>query len=56
MIEKLVDENKQPGTYEVEFNASTCHSGEIRNLVAGKYLYRLVAGYYSNEKTMVLEK
>ena len=56
VIEKLVDEEKNPGTYEVEFDASHCHSGEIRNLTSGNYLFRLVSGYYSNEKTMFLEK
>ena len=52
LIEKLVDEVKEAGTYEVEFYS------EIggRKLVSGNYLYRLVAGYYSNEKRMYLEK
>jgi len=27
-LEKLVDEEKNPGTYAVEFSASTCHSNE----------------------------
>ena len=27
-IEKLVDEEQNPGTYEVEFDASACHSCE----------------------------
>jgi hypothetical protein len=56
VIEKLVDEAKEAGTYEVEFDASTCHSGEVRNLAGGNYKYLLVAGYYSNEKIMILEK
>jgi 5-hydroxyisourate hydrolase-like protein (transthyretin family) len=50
MVEKLVDEEKQPGTYEVEF--SICHSCESRNLPDGFYLYRLKAGNYSSEKKM----
>jgi flagellar hook assembly protein FlgD len=54
-IEKIVDEQKEAGTYEIVFDASTCHSGKVRNLAGGKYKYLLVAGYYSNEKTMVLE-
>src|SRR3972149_1816084 len=53
-IEKLVDEEKQPGTYEVEFDASICHSGESavggRNLTEGYFSYRLEAGDYKNEK------
>lgn len=49
-IEKLVDEEQQPGTYQVEFFASRCHSGESRNLVQGYYYYRMIAGEYSSEK------
>jgi hypothetical protein len=63
LIKKLVDEEKQPGTYEVEFDASTCHPGENlpdgkagRDLPGGNYKYLLVAGHYSNEKTMFLDK
>jgi hypothetical protein len=54
-IEKLVDEEKNPGTYEVEF--STCHSCESlpdgkagRNQLEGDYFYRMTAGDYSSEK------
>ena len=64
-IEKLVDEEKNPGTYEVEF--STCHSGlpperdgeslpdgkASRNLPDGYYFYRLEAGEYRSEKKML---
>jgi hypothetical protein len=67
-IEKLVDEEKNPGTYEVEF--SICPSGlpperdgESGNLPAGrqspeegKYFYRLEAGDYSSEKKMEIIK
>jgi len=53
-IEKLVDEEKKPGTYEVEF--STCHSCVSRNLSDGFYFYRLDAGDYSIEKKMSLQK
>jgi flagellar hook assembly protein FlgD len=51
-IEKLVDEEKQPGTYEVDF--STCHSRESGNLPDGYYFYRIEAGDYSSEKKMIL--
>ena len=58
-LEKLVDEEKNPGTYEVEFSASTCHSHESGNLPAGRqgpkeetYFYRLEAGEYTIEKEM----
>ena len=53
-IIKLVDEEKNPGTYEVEFLA--CHSGEGRNLTEGNYYYSLEAGDYANEKKMSLQK
>jgi hypothetical protein len=52
-IEKLVDEEKKPGTYEVEF--STCHSRDSRNLPEGIYVYCLEAGNYSGEKKMILQ-
>ena len=50
MIEKLVDEKKQPGTYEVEFNTVETHRG--KSLQSGTYSYRLEAGNYSGEKKM----
>jgi hypothetical protein len=40
-IVTLVNEEKQPGTYEVEFNS---HSGEGRNLTSGIYFYQLRIG------------
>ena len=52
VIEKLVDEEKLPGTYEIEFSA--CHSCESRNLPDGYYLYRLDAGNYKSDKKMQL--
>jgi 5-hydroxyisourate hydrolase-like protein (transthyretin family) len=56
VIEKLIDEEKKPGTYEIEFNASACHSCESRKLQEGTYFYRLEAGDYTSEKKMVLQK
>ena len=48
-IEKLVDEEKKPGTYEVVFNfVKTGYAPSLR--------YRLEAGDYSSEKIMILEK
>jgi photosystem II stability/assembly factor-like uncharacterized protein len=47
-IEKLVDEEKGPGTYEVEF--SVCRSGEGMNLNQGYYFYRMIAGDFTSEK------
>jgi len=70
-IEKLVDEEKQPGTYEVEFFA--CHSHESLparlvsdeserdgkaggNPITGTFSYQLEAGDYSNQKTMIISQ
>ena len=53
-IIKLVNEEKDPGTYEVEFNA--CHSRESGNPLEGTYFYCLEAGDFTSEKKMVLEK
>ena len=56
MIEKLIDEEKNAGTYEIEFDASTCHSGECGNLPEGTYYYKLEAGSFSSKKEMTLLK
>jgi hypothetical protein len=50
VIEKLVDEEKKPGTYEVIFQSAVGN----RQLAIGTYFYRLNAGDYSSEKKMVL--
>jgi len=47
-IEKLVDEEKNPGTYEVEFSAS--HSRKGGNLRDGYCYYKMTAGDYLSEK------
>ncbi|MEJ2103225.1 MAG: T9SS type A sorting domain-containing protein [Ignavibacteriaceae bacterium] len=56
-IATLVNEEKQPGTYEIEFNS---HSSEStnggRNLTSGIYFYRLKSGNYVETKKMVLLK
>jgi 5-hydroxyisourate hydrolase-like protein (transthyretin family) len=54
VIKKLVDEEKDPGTYEVEFSA--CHSCESGHPEEGTYFYRLVAGDYKNKKKMSIQK
>ena len=53
-IEKLVDEEKNPGTYEVVFFG--CHSRESGNPEGGTYFYRLEAGEFISEKRMQLIK
>jgi hypothetical protein len=54
VIVKLVDEEKNPGTYEVEFSA--CHSRECGNLSEEIYSYRLEAGDFKSEKKMSIQK
>ena len=44
----LLNEAKEPGTYEVELNA--------QNLSSGTYIYRIVAGEFVEMKKMVLMK
>ena len=48
----LVNEEKQPGEYEVEFNPA---SG-IKNLASGIYFYKLQAANYSSTKKMIYLK
>ena len=47
-VTTLVNENQQPGNYEVEFNASI-HS-------SGVYFYKLTAGSFTATKKMILLK
>jgi hypothetical protein len=47
-IENLVSENKIAGTYEVQFNAV--------NLPSGFYVYRLIAGSFTETRKMILLK
>ncbi len=47
-IATLVNENKLPGEYEVNFNAS--------NLASGIYYYRLTVGNFTKTKKMILTK
>ncbi len=44
----LVNEVKQPGVYEVQFDAC--------NLASGIYFYRMTAGSFVQSKTMLLIK
>jgi hypothetical protein len=61
-IATLVNEEKEPGTYEVEFNANS-HSGEVRNLPAGRqglvsgiYFYQLIVNELIQTKKMIFLK
>jgi hypothetical protein len=47
-VATLVNEEKQPGVYEVEFNA--------RKLSSGIYFYQLKTGTYSETKKLILMK
>ena len=52
-IEKLVDEEKDPGTYEVEFYVAQ-DSSPVKG--SKSYYYRLEAGNYKSEKKMTVIK
>jgi hypothetical protein len=47
-VATILNENKQPGTYQASFDAS--------KLPSGVYMYQLRAGSYSESKKMVLLK
>ena len=47
-VATLVNENKNPGNYSVEFDGA--------NFPSGIYYYKLVAGDFSETKRMVLVK
>jgi flagellar hook assembly protein FlgD len=48
IVTTLLDEQKQPGTYEVEWDAG--------NYASGIYFYSLISGGYRESKKMVLIK
>ncbi len=52
VIEKLVDEEKKPGTYETVFQSADGGKQSANE----SYSYRLEVGEYNNEKKMVLIK
>lgn len=51
-VTTLVNEEKQPGVYEVEFNPES----SIRNLASGIYFYQLKVGSFTDTKKMILAK
>jgi hypothetical protein len=54
VIDTLVDEDKNAGTYEVRFVVRASPSGKDRDLAGGKYCYRMQAADYSSEKELEL--
>ncbi|MDP2362625.1 MAG: T9SS type A sorting domain-containing protein [Ignavibacteria bacterium] len=50
VLEKLIDEVKHPGTYEIKLNASAADPGKVWKLPDGYYFYRLDAGEYFSDK------
>jgi WD40 repeat protein len=47
-MKTLINENKYPGNYDIVFDGS--------NFASGLYIYKIIAGNYSQEKTMILLK
>jgi hypothetical protein len=45
----LVNEVQEAGYYEVEFNSAFSHSGEVRNLASGVYIYQILV---SNDRSI----
>ena len=52
-VATLVNEEKAPGNYQVQFNAETLHGA---SLPSGVYFYTLLAGNYVATKKMILLK
>lgn len=50
IIQKLLDEVREPGTYETEFSMAS----RTEQLLDGEYMYSLETGEYKSEKRMVL--
>lgn len=46
--------NGKAGSYQVVFDAS--HTGEVRNLPSGMYVYQLISGNYIESKKMLMLK
>ena len=52
IVRTLLDEEKDAGTYEIEFSAA----GDVCEMPEGLYLYRLQAGNFVQSKKLVLLK
>jgi hypothetical protein len=55
-VATLVNDNLQPGSYEVTFSAEggSASGGDAAGLASGVYLYRLQAGEFTQTKRMML--
>lgn len=53
-IKVLADEEKEAGTYEVEFDAADCQFGEDRNLIQSIFTYQLQAKDFLSMRKMIL--
>jgi hypothetical protein len=56
LIKVLVDEEKEAGTYEVEFAAGGGQASSIKPPVSGTYFYQLQAGDFIETKGMLMIK
>jgi hypothetical protein len=56
LVRTLMDEEKEVGTYEVEFSAGggSASNGDACNLSEGTYVYRLQAGGFLASRRMLL--
>jgi hypothetical protein len=52
-VATLVNEEKEPGVYEVEFGGAS-HYDNVRNLASGIYIYRIQTSEFTDTKKMVL--
>jgi hypothetical protein len=49
LVSVLANEVQESGYYEIEFNAAVSHSGEVRNLASGVYIYQIMV---SNDRSI----
>jgi hypothetical protein len=49
LVSVLVNQVQEAGYYEVEFNTAVSHSGEVRNLASGVYIYQI---FVSNDRSI----
>jgi hypothetical protein len=54
-VKELVNTKQEAGRYEIQFDSSG-HSGNVRNLASGVYIYQLITEKYVNAKKMILLK